>query len=110
MTLNTMNAYKDIYEQYVTEASFLWILRSIAVEQPHYTREDIYELEQRIEAQLDGLMTAVEEAWEVCLDALELEQPGEVFTATVTAFRSHDVGKIQTAVEAVAGKTGAPLD
>ncbi|VAW66603.1 hypothetical protein MNBD_GAMMA09-3907 [hydrothermal vent metagenome] len=100
MTLNTMNAYKDIYEQYVTEASFLWILRSIAVEQPHYTREDIYELEQRIEAQLDGLMTAVEEAWEVCLDALELEQPGEVFTATVTAFRSHDVGKIQTAVEA----------
>lgn len=95
-----MNAYKDIYEQYVTEASFLWILRSIAVEQPHYTREDIYELEQRIEAQLDGLMTAVEDAWEVCLDALELEQPGEVFTATVIAFRSFDVAKIQLAVKA----------
>lgn len=96
---NRMNAYRDIYEQYVDQASFLWILRSIAVEQPHYSAEDLYELEQRIEAQLDGLMTAVEDAWDICLQALELEEPGEVFTATVIAFRSHDISKIQKAIE-----------
>ena len=95
-----MNAYREIYEQYVDDASFLWVLRSIAVEQPHYNAADIYELEQRIEAQLDGLMTAVEDAWELCLQALELDGPGEVFTATVIAFRSHDVAKIQKAIEA----------
>jgi len=96
---NTMTAYRDIYEQYVDEASFLWVLRSIAVEQPHYNRFDIYELEQRIDAQLDGLMTSVEVAWEICLEALELEEPGEVFTATIIAFKSHDPGKIQKAIE-----------
>jgi len=96
---NKMTAYKDIYEQYVDEASFLWILRSIAVEQPHYTKADIYELEERIEAQLDGLMTSVEVAWDICLEALELEEPGEVFTATVIAFKSHDASKIQKAIE-----------
>jgi len=97
---NKMNPYKDIYEQYVDEASFLWILRSVAIEQPHYTRTDVYELEQRIQAQLDGLMTSVEDAWEICLQALELEEPGEVFTSTVIAFRSHDSIKIQKALEA----------
>ncbi|MBT8439896.1 MAG: TIGR02270 family protein [Gammaproteobacteria bacterium] len=96
---NKMNAYRDIYEQYVEQASFLWILRSIAVEQPHYNAADLLELEQRIEAQLDGLMTAVEDAWDICVQALELEEPGEVFTAAVIAFRSHDVSKIQKVIE-----------
>ena len=94
-----MNAYKDIYEQFVDEASFLWVLRSITVEQPHYNAVTLRELEQRIDAQLDGLMTAVEDAWEICLEALKQEEPGEVFTATVIAFRSHDMAKIQKAVE-----------
>lgn len=94
-----MNAYKDIYEQYVDEASFLWMLRCVVVDQPHYNITSIHELEQRIDAQLDGLMTSVEEAWDVCLQALELEEAGEVFTATVIAFRSHDMTKIQKAIE-----------
>ena len=96
---NKMNAYREIYEQFVDNASFLWVLRSIAVNQPHYNVADIDELEQRIEAQLDGLMTDVEVAWEICLQALELEEPGEVFTAAVIAFRSHDVLKIQKTIE-----------
>jgi uncharacterized protein (TIGR02270 family) len=93
------NTYRDIYEQYVDNASFLWILRDIAVYQPHYYPADIQELEQRIEAQLDGLMTSIEIAWPLCADALELAEPGEVFTAAVIAFRSRDMNKIQQAVE-----------
>lgn len=94
-----MNDYKDIYEQFVDEASFLWVLRSIAVEQPHYNVVTLRELEQRIDAQLDGLMTSIEDAWQICLEALKLAEPGEVFTSTVIAFRSHDITKIQKAVE-----------
>lgn len=94
-----MNAYKDIYEQFVNDASFLWILRSIAIEQPHYDTTSIFELEQRIEAQLDGLMTSIEDSWELCLEGLQLEEPGEVFTSAVIAFRSHDTSKIQKAIE-----------
>ena len=96
-------AYKDIYEQYVVNASFLWVLRSVVLEQPHYYPDDMRQLEQRIEAQLDGLMTSVDLGWQVCEEALELQEPGEVFTAMVVALRSQDSAKIQTAVEAGLG-------
>ena len=56
-------AYKDIYEQYVDEASFLWLMHTIAVDQPHYTINDLSNIERRIEAQLSGLMTNIEMSW-----------------------------------------------
>lgn len=91
--------YRDIFDQYVDNASFLWVLRSFAVKQPHYTSSDILNLEQRIQSQLDGLMTSIDLAWSVCLDALEQEDSGEVFVSSVIAFRSHDIKKIQKSVE-----------
>jgi len=93
-------AYHDIYEQYVNDASFLWLLRSTAVNQPHYDAREILELEQRIAAQLDGLMTSLDIGWQACEAALELQGAGEVFTAMVVAMRSHESRKIQVAVEA----------
>ena len=94
------NPYHHIFEQFSSDAAFLWLLRSVALNQPNYNQADLTELEQRIDAQLDGLMTAPEDAWPICEDALELQQAGEVFTASVLAFRSLDVNKIQRAVEA----------
>lgn len=94
------DSYKDIYERYIDDASFLWILRSIAIEQPHYNASDILELEQRIEAQLDGLMTSLDVGWGVCESALELQEPGEVFSSMVIAMRSHESDKIKISVNA----------
>ena len=94
------HAYADMYEQYVVDAAFLWILRANRVNQPDYTREDMATLEQRIENQLDGLIASMEPGWMACEAALELQEPGEVFVATVTAMRSHDLLKIQKAVQA----------
>lgn len=93
-----MNAYNELIEQYADDAAFLWVLRSIAVEQPHYHRQEMLELEKRIEKKLNGLFIAPDDAWQACLSGLELEQPGEVFIATVVAFKSHDMEKIQQAV------------
>ena len=76
------------------------MLRNVALKQPHYDKEDLLDLENRIEAHLDGLMTALDISWEVCLEALEFEQPGEVFTVSIVAFRTRDVEKIKTAVSA----------
>ncbi|TQV85895.1 TIGR02270 family protein [Aliikangiella coralliicola] len=95
-----VSAYRDIFEQYITDASFLWVLRSIGVKQPHYSVSDIAELELRIDASLDGLMNSIDLAWELCKESLTFEQAGEAFTAAVIAFRSHDVEKIKTAVSA----------
>lgn len=97
---NLTGAYRGLFEQFADDASFLWILRSIAVEQPHYQRQDIFQLEQRIDAQLNGLMTSLGDTWPICVEALQHNEPGESFTAAVLAFRSHDVKKIQIAVEA----------
>ncbi|NNE64319.1 MAG: hypothetical protein HKN34_09565, partial [Gammaproteobacteria bacterium] len=94
------DAYSDIIDKFVDNASFLWLMRSIAVNQPNYSLADIRELEQRIDAQLNGLMTAPEQSWQSCLQALDYEEPGEVFTAAVMAFRSREAGKIQLVVEA----------
>lgn len=92
-------SYYDLYEGGVVDAAFLWLLRSIAVNQPHYTSVDLADLEQRLEAQLDLLMSSLELGWEACETALSLQQPGEIFTATIVALRSHDIEKIKTAIQ-----------
>lgn len=97
--LNAQNAYRHTYAHYAIDAAFLWILRSQAIRQPHYTARDIFDLEQRIEYRLDGLTSSVDVGWQVCEEALELQEPGEVFTAMVIAMRSHEAHKIQRAVE-----------
>lgn len=93
------SSFTSIYEQYVNEAAFLWILRSIAINEPHNNQQDILALEQRIEAQLDGLMSSIEIGWQICEQALEIAEPGEVFTAMVIAMRSHDTEKIKQVVD-----------
>lgn len=98
-TIDTTSPFRGIFEQYVEEASFLWLMRSIAVDQPHYTAEDVAELEQRIQAQLEGLMTSPDMAWSVCEQALELEGPGELFSAAYVAFQSDNQVRIQQVVE-----------
>lgn len=97
------NAYSHLYDQYVDDAAFLWLLRTNAVNQPHYDLWDLRELDQRIEAQLDALMGAPDDAWNICEASLYLQQPGEIFVASIMAFRSLDVRKIQIAVEAGIG-------
>lgn len=97
---SSAHAYRDLYEQFATEAAFLWLLRSVAVNQPHYLLEDLAELEQRLEAQLDGLMSMPEMGWAAAEAALEFEEAGEAFTAACVALRSHEMPRIQQAVEA----------
>ena len=99
-TAEPSRAYIDIYERYGDEASFLWLMRSIAVNQPHYTAADVSVLERRVQAQLDGFMTSIDIAWPLCEKALELNGPGEIFVATILAFTSHDAVKIQKVIDA----------
>jgi len=94
-----VNAFDDIFAQYFDEASFLWILRSIAVEQPHYKAADLLDIEQRLDAQLDALLSSIDQAWEACEAGLQMEDSGETFTAAVIAFKSHEIEKIQKVVK-----------
>lgn len=92
-------AYNSIFAQYVSESSFLWQLRAIAISEPHHSNQDILLLDQRIEEQLNGLMSSLEQGWESCVEAMDMDDPGELFTAMVVAMRSHDQDRIRHAVD-----------
>ncbi len=99
MTVQSPHPYQSIFEQYIDDASFLWILRSVALRQPHYLPNDFCELEQRIDRHLSGLLRAPDIAWNLCQDALGFEEAGEVFVSAVVAFQTSHVKAIQTIVE-----------
>jgi uncharacterized protein (TIGR02270 family) len=76
---------EDIVSQHAEEAAFLWLLRAAAVKAPHYDLKDLADLEERIEAHLDGLRIAGEAAWTFCEDGLQYQEAGEVFAAACLA-------------------------
>jgi uncharacterized protein (TIGR02270 family) len=92
-------AYRDIYEEFFEEASFLWILRSVTLSKPHYTLADIKDLEERIHHHLNGLRTSPDIAWQICLENMETVDPGEIFTTAVIAIESQDIRRIQQITE-----------
>ena len=90
-TADRSRAYRDVYERAVVDAAFLWLLRSIAVDQPHYAPADPVALEQRLDAQLDPFMSSLDLCWPACENSLHLQQPGAAFTAASISLRRHDL-------------------
>ena len=86
---------EDIVTQHAEEAAFLWLIRNIAVYAPHYSLADLAELDERVEANIDGLRIAGDAGWEICKEALSIGEVGEVFAAAVLAFESGDETRIQ---------------
>jgi uncharacterized protein (TIGR02270 family) len=78
----------DIISQHAEEAAFLWLLRDNAIRAPHYSLADLADLEERVEAHLDGLAVAGDEAWPFCEQGLEQQEVGEVFAAGFLALDS----------------------
>jgi len=79
---------EEIVSQHAEEAAFLWLLRDNAVRAPHYNLKDLADLEERVEAHLDGLRVAGEEAWPFCEEGLKQQEVGEVFAAGYIALDS----------------------
>lgn len=88
-----------IVEQHAEEAAFLWLLRNAATYQPHYDLDDLVELDERLEAHLDGLRIANDAGWKIAQEALSWEEPGEVFTAAMLAFETLETGRFQLVLE-----------
>lgn len=85
---------QDIVAEHADEAPFLWSLRDLAVSAPNYTLEDLAELDERIEAHLEGLRVGGPAGWEICVEQLAQEEPGEVFVAAVLALESRSLAQI----------------
>ena len=81
--INRCKSIQTIVDQHVEDASFLWLLRSSAVNEPHYRLVDLTHLDERVEANLEGLRIAGEAGWQVCREAMAVGEPGEIFTAAL---------------------------
>lgn len=92
-----------IIDRHAEDAAFLWLLRDAAVRAPNYSLDDLAELDNRLEAHLDGLRIAGDTGWEVCKTALEIGEPGEVFAAAFLALDSGDGKKIDSVIGAAQG-------
>lgn len=79
-----------IVDQHAEEAAFLALLRDYAVRAPHYDLEELAELDQRIEAHLDGLAIAGQAGHDALLEQLYAHAQGEAFALAVLAMQAGD--------------------
>jgi uncharacterized protein (TIGR02270 family) len=98
-----MAIISNIIEQHVEEAAFSWQLRNSAVLEPHYYLSDLAHLDERVEANIDGLRIAGDDGWEICREAMDIGEPGEIFTAGVLAFESQVPKRMDALLAAVVG-------
>jgi uncharacterized protein (TIGR02270 family) len=100
-------AYRELFERFALDAGCLWWSRSIALDQPHIRRADLAVIEERLQAQLDGLDSAPDLGWEACAATLDTQRPGETFTAAAVALRRrNDVG-MQAVIQTGLASPGA---
>jgi len=89
------NIIPNIIDQHSEEAAFLWGLRSTAVSAPHYSLQDLADLDERVEAHIDGLRIAGKYGFEVCIKNLEYKAAGEMFAAGVLALENGDADHLE---------------
>jgi uncharacterized protein (TIGR02270 family) len=75
----------EMVDEYVEESAFVWGLRDSAVHRPDYSLEDLVELDERIEAHLDGLRIATA-GGQGLSETFVWEVAGEAFAAGHLAF------------------------
>lgn len=78
----------QIVARHAEDAAFLWSQRRRACNEPHYTLLDLQSLDERVEANLEGLRVAADRGWEACRANLENMSLGEVFALGALAFSS----------------------
>jgi uncharacterized protein (TIGR02270 family) len=92
---------ENIVSQHAEEAAFLWLQREAAVGDPHFYLKDLVKWDNRVEAHIDGLRIAGEPGWELCVEQLRWEEPGEVFAAGLLALESGERAKLARVLDLV---------
>lgn len=90
-----------LLEQHATEAAVLWVHRRVAVGAPHYSLQDLADLDKRINKHLDGLRVGKDAGWTAALEAASSGEPGDLFPASLLAFENGDSQRIAAAMESL---------
>src|SRR5258708_25501315 len=95
---------EDVVTQHAEEASFLALLHDSAVRAAHFRLRDLGNLDERLEAHLDGLRIAGEAGWAIAKEQLSTGEPGEVFSAAILAFEALDGKRTEDVFRVVADR------
>jgi uncharacterized protein (TIGR02270 family) len=90
-----------LYEEHLDEAGFLYEQRVRWREDPSLRSDDVLELEERLEAHLDGLFLGGELARARCAALLDLQDAGAVFGALTLYCRQGSDARIRELIERV---------
>jgi uncharacterized protein (TIGR02270 family) len=99
--ISTLEA--EICEEHARQAAFLWLLRDRAALDPVYDLSELSELDDRLDAHLDGLRLAGDAGWHACVELLAEPEGGEVFGAAVVAVDRWDLRGVARVLDAFGG-------
>lgn len=97
----------EIVEEHAAEAAFLFQIRDAAATAPHYDRGRLRDLDERLEAHLDGVRVAATTGLEIAAAALDEDDPGTAFTLVVLAVERGDASALAPALELAAASRSA---
>jgi uncharacterized protein (TIGR02270 family) len=90
----------EIIDQHSDNAASLWLIRDNAVKATSSFRlTDIAKLDERVEANLDGLRTAERRGWVFSLDELDRGGAGEFFVAGILSVESDDLRRLDQVID-----------
>ena len=82
-----------IIEQYAEEAAIVWLRRDYAATQPHIVRDDLAEIDRRLDAIADGLVLAERGGWDACWDELQRGDDVELYAPVRWMVTRHDLAR-----------------
>lgn len=80
-----MTLFSNVIEQHLEDAVIMRELRTMAVRAPHYKLDDLVELDERLDAHLDGACVGGPQTRELANDLYSLKEPAEVFVLAYIA-------------------------
>ncbi|WP_095080754.1 hypothetical protein [Mesorhizobium sophorae] len=97
-------------DQHASEAAFLWFRRRREIDGPILGETDIGRIDQRLNANLEGLMASGKAGWEAAqAHFADYAEPGELFVLGVLALHWGEAETVASAVDAATtlGEAGA---
>lgn len=86
--MNTM--VENVVYQHAENVCSLWLQRQNAVDEPHYSFNDILHLDNRLEANLEGLRVAGTQVWPLIDELIDAGDEGAYFTKALLTLEADD--------------------
>ncbi|MBZ9857263.1 hypothetical protein LB566_26050 [Mesorhizobium sp. CA13] len=92
-----------IVDQHASDAAFLWFRRRHEIDRPILSETDIGRIDQRLNANLEGLVASGNAGWEAAqAHFADYAEPGELFVLGALALRWGDAEAVASAIDAAA--------